>query len=344
MEKEFNPDINNGNSIFGLPEDKENALVQIIPVPWDLTASYGTGSSQGPQALFNASFQLDLFKEFFPGYWSSGIFMQGIPSELVTLNHKFNDEKLEIIRAFNEGRMSDEHIVQILTEMNDACHVMNQFVYNRALQSINRKKLPVVLGGDHSTPLGLITALSETNENFGILHIDAHADLRKSYQGFVFSHASIMYNALKLQGVSKLVQVGIRDYCSEEDHRIRNSQGRILSFTDRYIHHSMYEGTTWQELAAEIINALPAKVYISYDIDGLDPGYCPNTGTPVPGGLTPGQVNFLLEGLCESGRKIIGADVCEVAPEPLGKSEWDANVGARVLLDLCMYYIHSNKR
>lgn len=344
MEKEFNPDINNGNSIFGLSCNEENALLQIIPVPWDLTASYGKGSSKGPEAVFNASFQLDLYKEFYPDYWKSGLFLRDIPSELEQLNQFFNHDVVEIFKAFNEERMGEDKIIDLLSEINDACHKMNQFVYDEALQIINKKKLPVVLGGDHSSPLGLITALSETNESFGILHIDAHADLRKSYQGLVFSHASIMFNALRLQAVTKLVQVGIRDYCSEEDRRIRNSQGRILSFTDRYINHSMYEGTSWQELTAEIINSLPAKVYVSFDIDGLEPWHCPNTGTPVPGGLNPGQINYLLEGVCESGRKIIGADLCEVAPDPDGKDEWDANVGARALLDLCMYCIHSNNK
>jgi agmatinase len=200
------------------------------------------------------------------------------------------------------------------------------------------------LGGEHSVSLGLLKLLSDVGESFGILHIDAHADLRKAYQGFLFSHASVMYNAMRLPAVSRMVQVGLRDYCSEEDRRIRSSQERIVAFSDRYIQSSMFEGRTWEEICAEITDALPARVYISFDIDGLNPCYCPSTGTPVPGGPTLEQIVYLLEGVSESGRKIIGADLCEVAPSKHSTSEWDANVGARALLDLCMIIIHSNSR
>jgi agmatinase len=344
MGTEFNPDINNGNGIFGLPFGEDESMIHIIPVPWDLTASYGRGSANGPDAIFLASFQLDLFREFFPDFWKSGLFMFDIPDNIKKLNTYYQPEIQNVVNAYNEYKTNDENIVKTITEVNDACYQMNQYVYEKALNCISRKKLPVVLGGDHSSPLGLITALSETNEHFGILHVDAHTDLRKNYQGFTFSHASIMYNVLKLNAVSKIVQIGTRDYCTEEDQRIKNSQSRILGFTDRYIQHMMYEGTTWQELCVEIIDELPYKVYISFDIDGLSPEFCPNTGTPVPGGLSLNQVLYLIEGICESGRKIIGADLCEVAPATGGVNEFDANVGARTLLELCMYLIYSNTR
>ncbi len=344
MEQSFNPDINSGSGIFGLPFQQENSMVHIIPVPWDLTASYGKGSAKGPQAVFNASFQLDLFRDFFPEYWKSGIFIHEIQDKIEKLNIDHYPFIEEIVAAYNEFRQDDEVIKKKLETVNDACFQMNRFVYELAIETISNRKFPVVLGGDHSSPLGLITALSETNEQFGILQIDAHADLRKNYQGFNFSHASIMYNVLKLQAVSVLVQAGIRDYCEEEDRRIRNSQGRIQCFSDRYFQHQLFEGSTWQEICAEIINELPSKVYISFDIDGLSPEFCTNTGTPVPGGLTLNQVNYLIEGVCESGRKIIGADLCEVSPSKYDDNEWDANVGARALLDLCMYMMYSNNR
>lgn len=344
MEKEFNPDINSGRGIFGLPFQSENSLVHIISVPWDLTASYGKGSSKGPLAVYNASFQLDLFRDFFPDFWKSGIYLADFPDDIEKLNVSLYPEIQDIVAAYNDFKQEDEIIQSKIQAVNDACFKMNRYVYEQTIECISNRKLPVVLGGDHSSPLGLVTALSETNEQFGVLQLDAHADLRKNYQGFSFSHASIMYNILKLQAISVLVQVGIRDYCTEEDKRIRNSQGRIQCFSDRYIQHQLFEGSSWQELCAEIINELPSKVYISFDIDGLSPGFCPNTGTPVPGGLTLNQVNYLIEGVCESGRKIIGADLCEVSPSPVNSNEWDANVGARALLDLCMYMIYSNRR
>ncbi len=342
-EQEFNQDINTGNGIFGLPFESEESLVQIIPVPWDLTASYGKGASKGPQAIFNASFQLDLFHEFYPDFWKRGIFMHPQPAIIEELNLKLRQDSQKIIHAFNENRRDNE-IDQLLEALNHACTVMNTYVYDLSNKILNSGKIPIVLGGDHSVALGLMKSLSENGEPFGILQIDAHADLRKAYQGFLFSHASVMYNAVRLPGVSTIVQLGLRDYCSEEDRRIRGSQGKIISFTDRYLQSSMFEGQTWEHLCTELLETLPSRVYISFDIDGLDPRYCPNTGTPVPGGPSLEQIFYLLEMISESGRKIIGADLCEVAPAQAGYGEWDANVGARALLELCIVIIYSNSR
>jgi agmatinase len=188
-----------------------------------------------------------------------------------------------------------------------------------------------LLGGDHSTPLGFLRALSEKYERFGILQIDAHADLRKAYEGFTYSHASIMYNALKLPSVSRLIQVGIRDFCEEEQDVINRSRGRISTFFDEDLKAWRYKGETWDALCNSIIKELPANVYISFDIDGLDPKLCPNTGTPVAGGLEFQEAIYLIKKVAQS-RKIIGFDLCEVAP---GQNDWDANVGARLLYNLC---------
>jgi len=190
------------------------------------------------------------------------------------------------------------------------------------------------LGGDQSTPLGLSKALSKKYDDIGILHIDAHADLRNAYEGFEFSHASIMFNAIKMPQVSRLVQLGIRDYCEAEVQLIQ-SDPRIHTYFDREIKHREYSGENWAGICHEIIGKLPEKVYISLDIDGLDPKLCPNTGTPVPGGLEFEQVLFLVEKLTASGRKVIGFDLNEVSP---GEDEWDANVAARLLyrmINLC---------
>jgi agmatinase len=182
-------------------------------------------------------------------------------------------------------------------------------------------------------------ALAEKNPSFGILHIDAHADLRQAYEGFEYSHASIMFNAIKLPQISHLVQVGIRDYCEAEVNLITN-EPRIYTFFDREIKHSQFEGKSWSAICDSIIETLPEKVYLSFDIDGLDPKLCPNTGTPVPGGLELEQSIFLVEKLVKSGRTIIGFDLNEVAP---GNNEWDANVGARLLYRLANMCLISNK-
>ena len=192
-----------------------------------------------------------------------------------------------------------------------------------------------LLGGDHSTPLGLMQALATKYDNFGILQIDAHADLRDAYEGFEFSHASIMFNALKIPQISKLVQVGIRDYCEAEANLIKNSNGRVVTFFDQAIKEKQYEGASWANVCDEIIKQLPDNVYISFDIDGLDPKLCPHTGTPVAGGFEFAEIVFLIKRVVASGKKIISFDLVEVACGDVENEEWDANVGARMLFKLC---------
>lgn len=222
-----------------------------------------------------------------------------------------------------------------LDSVNKASKELNQFVYKACNELIKNGKLVGVVGGDHSVPLGNMKAVSENYEEFGILHIDAHADLRIAYEGFLYSHASIMYNALnEIHQISQLTQVGIRDFCQEESD-IVNSDPRIRCFTDIELKKNSFEGKLWKKQCEEIIASLPDNVYISFDIDGLSPELCPNTGTPVPGGLSFREVDFLLFLLATSNRKIVGFDLCEVSPGEDG--EWDANVGARILYKLCIY-------
>ena len=106
---------------------------------------------------------------------------------------------------------------------------------------MNKGKKVVLLGGDHSTPLGYYEALASQHENFGILHLDAHMDLRIAYEQFAYSHASIMYNALKLPQISKIVQVGIRDFCEEEVGVVKSENGRVLVHTDSDIKKQLFE-------------------------------------------------------------------------------------------------------
>ena len=190
-----------------------------------------------------------------------------------------------------------------------------------------------LVGGDHSAPFGLLRALAERHAEFGILHIDAHADLRQKYEGFDFSHASIMHNALThIPQAVRIVQAGVRDLC-EDEYLLAQNNPRICMFDSYSIARRAFEGGTWAQTCGQIIDALPHRVYISFDIDGLSPDNCPHTGTPVPAGLSFGQAAYLLKRLNEAGRQIIGFDLCETAPSPL--AEWDAIVGARMLYKLC---------
>jgi agmatinase len=149
-----------------------------------------------------------------------------------------------------------------------------------------------------------------------------------------------MYNALEeIKNLKTLLQIGIRDYSGAESEMIHNSNGRIITYFDSEIKCHQYEGQTWKQITEEIVDRLPQKVYISFDIDGLDPKLCPNTGTPVHGGFEIDQLFYLFRKILNSGRQFIGFDLLEVA---VGESDWDANVGARVLWKLCNLLVKSN--
>jgi agmatinase len=183
-------------------------------------------------------------------------------------------------------------------------------------------------------------ALAEKHGDFGILQVDAHCDLRDSYEGFTYSHASIMHNALKIPQVKRLVQIGIRDYSVHEKEVIDTSSERIKTFFDDDIRERQYKGARWLEIVNDAIGCLPEKVYVSFDIDGLEPSLCPHTGTPVPGGLRFAEAMFLIQELALSGKKIIGFDLNEVSPSP--ETEWNENVGMRVLWNLANWAAKSN--
>ena len=239
-----------------------------------------------------------------------------------------------IIECLEEGGDvgKNAELRENLNKINDACANMVDAVKEQTINWLNKGKKVVLLGGDHSTPLGYYQALASKYDNFGILHLDAHMDLRIAYEGFTFSHASVMYNALQIPEISKIVQVGIRDFCEQEVEVVNESKGRVLVNTDADLKAESFEGKTWAQQCDAIIESLPQKVCISFDIDGMYPWYCPNTGTPVPGGFSFEQATYLFNKLAESGKEIIGFDLVEVAP---GKDDWDGNVGARMLFHMC---------
>lgn len=253
------------------------------------------------------------------------------PQELLAESKKLRELSSNHIARLERGEQVHPED-PLLRTINEASENLNIYVKSITQKYLREGKIIGLLGGDHSIPLGFIRTLSEQYDRFGILQIDAHADLRKAYEGFTYSHASIMYNALKIPSVGRLVQVGVRDYCEEESNVIQRAMGRVMTVFDENIKERIYEGISWDTLCDEIIAQLPKYVYISFDIDGLDPKLCPNTGTPVAGGLEFHQAVFLIKKLVQAGKKIIGFDLCEVAS---GHDDWDANVGARILYQLC---------
>jgi agmatinase len=320
------------SNLFGLPFDAEESDIVILPVPWEVTVSYKRGTALGPEAIHAASLQVDLYDSDSPDCWKKGIHMLPLNEELQGINSELRDRAERHIRSLGEGTDEDP---EILETINSACEQMVEWVEEQTTILLTQGKLVGLLGGDHSTPLGFLKALSKRYPRFGILQLDAHMDLRNAYEGFTYSHASIMHNALKLPQVSKLVQVGIRDYCEEELAFVKNSTNRVVTFFDEDLKTERYEGTTWKSQVQRIVSELPELVYVSFDIDGLDPKLCPNTGTPVAGGMEYHEAVYLLRELARSGKKIIGFDLNEVAP---GSDEWDANVGARLLFKLCTFF------
>lgn len=340
MTKSFDPNgLGKKGNLFGLPMDKTEAQLIIIPVPWEVTVSYHEGTANAPKAILKASTQIDLHHHSISNAWQSSIAMLPVSEELLNENKSLRQLAKGHIQAVEEGATIESGSV-ITKKINEASENLNIYVKNLSSKYHRQGKVVGILGGDHSTPLGLTRALATKYDRFGILQIDAHADLRKAYEGFTYSHGSIMYNALKLPGVARLVQVGVRDLCEEEVQVIDRSMGRVKTFFDQDLKASLYDGKTWKALCTEIIKELPNLVYISFDMDGLDPKLCPNTGTPVPGGLEFSQAAYLIQEVVKSGRKIIGFDLCEVAPST---NEWDENVGARMLWELSQWTLASHK-
>lgn len=320
------------NTIFGLDKRLDQSDIIVVPVPWEGTVSYRRGTSQGPEKILEASEQIDYFHPDFEQFYEQGIFMLDI-SDL------WKEKSIEVSTALDSYRQSGYKDHSLLFPVNDVCVDLQEWIESQILSVIQLGKKCVVLGGEHSVSYGALRAYTQVYDSFGVLQIDAHADLRESYEGVRFSHASVMREALGLAQIEKLVQVGVRDCCEEEMAYIGSNRDRISSFTDWDLKQSMFKGHSWEYLCQQIISECPEQVYISFDIDGLSPACCPNTGTPVPGGLSFEQVFYLIKLLVDSGRQIIGYDLVEVA----GKSH-DINIitGMRALYYGCGYMSRSH--
>lgn len=328
------------NNIFGLPENEQDAELIIIPVPWEVTVSYRPGTSRGPEQIFEESMQVDLYDPENTDTWKKGYYMLPLDKNIRNKSDYLRGCAELILGCLFEGSpiSCSSQLCEKLKEVNEGGAFLMKWVYDTATKYLKQGKKIVLLGGDHSTPLGFIKALGDRYESFGILQIDAHADLREAYEGFTYSHASIMYNALKeVPQIKKLIQVGVRDYCDEEAAYIHNNPARVKTFFDKDIKWALYEGKGWKDICDDIVNELPENVYISFDIDGLDPKLCPNTGTPVPGGFELEQVFYLVNRVKQSGRKLIGFDLNEVSSGSHGHDCIDPIVGARALYKMCNY-------
>jgi agmatinase len=256
----------------GLPRDEsrwENSRVVFLPVPYDLTSTYLAGSRRGPLAILEASTHMELFDE-----------------ELEQETYRVGFHTLDPLEAVAVG---PEKMIGLVEK------------YTR--RSLRERKFPVLLGGEHSITLGPARALGKKYPQISFLQLDAHADLRESYEGTAFSHACI---GRRLAEIGPLVQVGIRSLTREESLYLR--EGRVKTF----FWHRLSETPDWED---EVLRSLSPVVYVTIDLDVLDPAVMPATGTPEPGGLNWRTLTHLL-GRVARGKKVVGFDVVELTPIP----------------------------
>ncbi|MDE3268789.1 MAG: agmatinase family protein [Pseudomonadota bacterium] len=285
--------------IFGFDVSYADADYVVLGVPWELTVSGRKGTAHAPAAIVRASHDIDLCVLGGSKHYRNGIHFQALTLPPAARH-----------------------------DINRSSQVFNTQIRLRTAQILAAGKKLALVGGEHSCPYGYLQALAAIHAEFGILHFDAHLDYRRAYQGYDFSHASIMYQVMEtIPAVCKNVHVAIRDFCQWEHDYAKSLGERDQIFFAWDIHRR-------QVSHAEIVACLPAKVYISFDVDAFEVALCPSTGTPVPGGISYYDAVFILQALKDSGREVIGFDLCEVVPTASTGHGIDENVGARILYQM----------
>lgn len=203
------------------------------------------------------------------------------------------------IEACNVGIHTDQHTYDLSSPDK-----MVQSVYQRVKHFMEKQKFPILLGGEHSVSVGAIKAMSEQYEDLTVLQIDAHADLRDEYHDSIYNHACVMCRA---QDYARVVHVGIRNVCTEEMHN--------LVPENVFYAHEIFDNDNWMDKAVE---RLTRNVYVTFDLDGLDPSILPATGTPLPGGLQWYPTLKFLDKVFRQ-RNVVGFDVVELCPQPDNK-------------------------
>ncbi len=268
----------NSTNYFGLPEEfsnKDNSKVVIVSVPYEATVSYGKGTSKGPAAVLEASQQVELFDD-----------------ELWIEPHKIG---IHTHQAVNMEPVVGEESPTAFQPLYDAISPI-----------IEASKFPISIGGEHSLSLGAIKACAKRYPDLSILQIDAHGDLRKSYDGNTYSHASVAYHVYKALPQPLITQVGIRNISQDEVNWLEEDKPNINIFWAR-------QQERWN--FHEIIHTLSDNVYLTIDVDGLDSSVMPSTGTPEPGGMSWYHLIELIKVLCIR-KNVVGADIVELAPIP----------------------------
>jgi agmatinase len=254
----------------GRHADYAAARFAILPIPYDATTSFSAGAREGPRAVITASRQVE-------------------------------DYDAELGReAYRAGVATLDPLEPDVSSPQ----AMQERIYRAARQVVRDGKFLIALGGEHGITPALVRAVQTRYKPLSVLQIDAHADLRSTYQKSPHSHACVMRRIHDL-GIA-VVGVGVRSYSRQEARFIRTAKKKIIPA------HTCHETDTWID---DVVHTLSGSVYITIDIDGFDPAYAPGTGTPEPGGLDWRQVTSLLAAVAQK-RRIVAADVVEVRPLP----------------------------
>lgn len=332
MTMEFNPNnaALHNSGIFGLITDYSSSKLAILPVPWDATSSGITGSNRAPKAIFEASKQTEMLIPELGNFFEKGIFMMEIDKSIELLNSKASKYSKKVIDS--AGLLENSQLKRAADFVNNSSEQINDFVYDNTSKIIRDNKIAAVVGGEHSVSLGSIRSHAENYANLSVLQFDAHHDLRDSFESLKYSHGSVMFNVIEEVNISKLVQVGIRAISPDENQTANNSR-KIMVHSMQQIQDSIFNGEAWSNYCDNIVGQLTDNVYISFDIDGLEITYCPNTGTPVPGGMDYNAAIFLIKRVIDSGKKIVGFDLVEV--NSVAEHDINSTTAANLLYYLC---------
>ena len=263
---------------------RESEIV-ILPVPYDATSTWMRGADKGPEAILDASVNLEFYD----------------------------------VETLSEAHLKGIHTVEPVLE-NETPEKLVNAVYKRTFELLSDRKFPVIIGGNHTVSIGTVRAFSETFENLSVLQLDAHTDLRQSYEGSRFNHASAMARARELAPV---VQVGIRSMAAEELQTA--DPGRIF-----YSHQLYYDKSLYKKAA----DLLTENVYITIDLDVFDPSIMPSTGTPEPGGPEYFEILHFLRDVIKK-KNVVGFDVVELCPSPANKVP--DFIAAKIIYQLLSY-------
>jgi len=322
---EINGVARTDTNIFGFDFSMEEAAVVVLPFSWDVSCSFERGTRLAPEAILTASTQLDFYNSK-KGYREIKIFMEDESSFILDESKYLGKMAEDIYSSLESGRTLLEYQRDNLERINERTFYWLSLKEKQISNLLKKGKKVILLGGEHTCTLAYLNALNNSVKDYGILQIDAHMDMRDTYAGFKYSHASVLFNALESVNKS-VVQVGIRDCAPIEVDYAKTKN--VKTYFNLNIKERLFAGESWESIVGEIISMLPSNVYLTMDIDGLDPSFCPNTGTPVPGGLSYDQCIYLINRVSEE-KNIIGADIVEV-----GSSPYDANVASRILWAIC---------